>query len=375
MSLSFIELNKKNLIHNLKVFRSIAQKGTQFALAIKGNAYGHGQNEIAQIAEPYADYFLVNSVEELIGLRMVSKKPVLLLGYVNADEYQQIFKLKAIPAIFSVTALRNLNRAAQKVKRIQEIHVACDALLGREGLLFSELPRFFATARKMKHVRITGMYAHFANIEDTTNFSHAQKQVDEYEAMLTCAASYGYTNLLTHISATSGLLTYEKGVHKHSIIRLGIGMYGLWPSEALKKAGEKNGIILKPVLTWKSQVALVKQLPKGRTIGYGLTYTTKRVMRVALIPQGYADGLTRIQSNNGCVLIHGRRAPILGRVSMNMIIVGVDAISEIQEGDEVVLLGKQKNDEITAEEIAEATGTINYEITTRISSLLPRIIR
>jgi alanine racemase len=373
--LSYIELSKKNLIHNVKTLRAIAKRGTKFAFAIKGNAYGHGQNEIAKSIEPYVDYFLLNSIEELRLLRKVSKKPVLLLGPVGSSQLREAIRLGATFSVFSIPALKALSRAANKEGKKIDVHLACDAHLGREGFLLAELSQALEYAKTLTHIRIVGMYAHFANIEDTVNFSHAEKQIREYADMVALAKSLGYRNLSTHISATSGLLAYEQSRGLHSLVRLGIGLYGLWPSEALKRVWEKRGVHLKPVLSWKSHVVLVKRLPKGSTIGYGLTYTTKEVTTVALIPQGYADGLVRSQSNNGAVLIRGVRCHILGRVSMNMIVVDARKVPGVSEGDEVIIIGNQGKETITVEEIAKDTGTINYEVVTRISPLLPRVIR
>lgn len=380
-SLSRVEISKKNLIHNIKQFRNIAKKGTKFSVAIKGNAYGHGQNEVAQVLELYVDYFQVNSVEELELLRKVTKKPVLVLGYVEKSDLEKVIKLGCILSVFSSEQLKHIYAVADMCKKTQEIHLPVDAHLGREGFLLSELPEVFKQIKKCKSVRLEGIYAHFANIEDTADFSHAQKQINEYKKALNLAGEFGFKNLLTHISATSGLLVYEtclpvgtenSGIN--NIIRLGIGAYGMWPSEHLKKLYQNSIFNLKPVLSWKTKVAQIKVLPKGSTIGYGLTYKTKKETKVAIIPQGYADGVDRGLSNKGEVLIGGTRCKILGRVMMNMFVVDVSHLVKVREEDEVVILGGQGKEEITAEEIAEKIDTINYEITTRISALLPRVI-
>lgn len=397
--LSHVELSKKNLINNIKQFKNLAKKGTKFSVAIKGNAYGHGQNEVAQILEPYVDYFQVNSFEELRLLRKVSKKETLVLGYVQKSDLIRAVKLKCILTVLSIEQLKEINRIAQKSNKVQEIHLPIDAYLGREGFLLSELPKVFEEIKKCKFIKLTGIYAHFANIEDTSNFTHAKKQIKEYQKALELAEEFNFRNLQTHISATSGLLVYEtclpvgkEGKGINSIVRLGIGVYGMWPSTNLKSkylpAGRqgKNKINLKPVLSWKTKIAQIKILPKGRTIGYGLTYKTKRETKIAIIPQGYADGFDRGFSNNGAVLIAGTRCKILGRVSMNMFVVDVVShLKNIKIEEEVVILGKQgrglarppksgAGGEITAEEMAKRINTINYEITTRISSLLPRVI-
>jgi alanine racemase len=256
---------------------------------------------------------------------------------------------------------------------VQRIHIACDAHLGREGFLEADLLKVFRAARTLPFVAITGMYGHFANIEDTNNFTHAQKQIEAYARMREIARKAGYENLDTHLSATSGLLAYEKSAGINSIVRIGIGMYGLWPSEHLEFFYGKD-ILLRPVLSWKSHVAQVKALPAGSTVGYGLTYMAKKDIRIALIPQGYADGYPRTLSNKGAVLIRRELAPVIGRVSMNMFVVDVSHVPNVKEGDEVVLIGAQGSKNLPVEELARASGTINYEATTRISHLLPRVI-
>lgn len=373
LPLSYIELSQKNLIHNIKQFKNLAKKGTKFSVAIKGNAYGHGQNEVAKILEPYVDYFQVNSVEELKLLRKVSNKKALLLGYVQEKDIEETIKLGCILSIFSLKQMSTISAIAKEVDIIQEIHIPVDAYLGREGFLISELPKLFEEIKKSKYIKINGVYAHFANIEDTADFSHAQKQIEEYKKALKLAQEFGFKNLETHISATSGLLVYEKNLGIHSLIRLGIGVYGMWPSENIKTL-YKNKIELKPVLSWKTKVAQLKILPKGNTIGYGLTYKTKKTTKIAIIPQGYADGFYRGFSNKGEVLIGGTRCKILGRVSMNMFAVNVSHLLNVKVEDEVMILGRQNKEEIRAEEMALLIDTINYEITTRISSLLPRIV-
>ncbi len=381
-SLAYIELSKKNLIHNIKQFRSFVKKGTFLSVSIKGNAYGHGQNDVAKILEPYADYFQVDSFEELRLLRKVSKKKTFVLGYIQKSDLYEALKLKCLLGVFSLEQLKEINKIACKFKIKQEIHVPVDAHLGREGFLLRELPKLLNEIKKCKYVKLGGLYAHFANIEDTKDFSHAQKQINLYTKSLKLADKFCLIHLpdcreglQTHISATSGLLVYEKDKGIHPLIRLGIGVYGMWPSKYLKTIYKNMEVNLKPIITWKTKIVKVKTLPKGEFIGYGLTYQTEKKMKIAIIPQGYADGLDRGFSNNGHVLIGGTRCRILGRVHMNMIAVDVDHLRSVHNEDEVVILGKQGKEEIIAEEMANRIDTINYEITTRISSLLPRVVK
>ena len=390
--ISYIEISKKNLIHNFNELKKITKPGTEIAVVVKSNAYGHGQNEVAKILEPYADYFQVDSVAELELLRKIITKKTFVLGYVQISEIEKAIKLGCILSVFSLLQLKNIEEIAGKLKIKQEIHIPIDAYLGREGILESEWGEFFKEVKKCKNITLGGIYAHFANIEDTKNFSHAQKQINKYKDALTMARDFGFKKLRTHISATSGLLVYETCLRRqenkgeHHIVRLGIGMYGMWPREYIKDTNNEK-LKLKPVMTWKAKIAQIKTLPEGHTVGYGLTYITSQMTKIAVIPVGYADGYDRGLSNIGEVIISGTRCKVLGRIAMNMFVVNVGHLTDVKVEDEVVILGKQgkesastckgsptRGGEITAEEIAKKIDTINYEITTRVSPLLPRII-
>ncbi|MFA6585676.1 MAG: alanine racemase [Candidatus Paceibacterota bacterium] len=374
LPLSYIEISKDNLIHNVKVLKKLSGR-TKMIGVIKGNAYGHGQNEVAKILEPYVDCFQVNSISELELLRKVSKKKTFVLGYIQKEDLAEAIKLGCVLSIFSIEQMQNVSIMAKSLGKVQEIHVPIDAYLGREGFLLNELPKFFSELKKCKNVRLTGMYAHFANIEDTNNFTHAKKQIKKYNEAIKLAKKFGFNKLQTHISATSGLLVYEsKNIkNKNTFVRLGIGLYGLWPSEHIKYL-YKSKFILKPVLSLKTKITQVKILPAGHTVGYGLTYMTYEPTKIAVIPLGYADGFDRDFSNNGEVLIGGTRCKILGRIAMNMFVVDVNHLTDVKIEDEVVIIGSQEGECITAEEIAKKIDTINYEVVTRLSSLLPRVI-
>jgi alanine racemase len=373
-NLSYIEINKKNLIHNVKQFKSLLKKGTLFSAVIKSNAYGHGDVEVVQILNNYVDYFQVNSIEELARIKKYAKKEILVLGYVGSNNIEQAIKLGCILSVFDSKHLVLINKIAKKLNKKQKVHIAVDSHLGREGIMQKDVEIFVKELLKLKNILVDGIYSHFANIEDTTNFAYAQKQIDAYENTLSIFKKYGFTKIKTHISATSGIMVYEKDKGRNNIVRAGIGIYGMWPSDYLEKK-LKNKITLKPVLTWKTHVAQVKVLPAGHSVGYGLTYFTPKETKIAVIPQGYADGIDRALSNKGEVLIKGKRCRILGRVAMNMFVVNITHVKDVKEEDEVVILGTQNNEKITPEELADKIDTINYEITTRISGFLPRIVK
>ena len=373
LPLSYIEISKENLIHNIKQFRSLLKSNTKIAAVIKANAYGHSDIEITKIANPYVDYFQVDDIEELERIKKVTKKQILIFGYLNEDGITKAIKLKAIISAFDLIHLLKINHIAGALRTKAKVHIAIDSYLGREGIMPNQIENFIFEIKKMKNIELDGVYSHFANIEDTMNFTHAGNQIDMYHKCIEIFKKNDFSKINTHISATSGILVYEKGNSLHNIVRLGIGLYGMWPSEHLKFLN-KNKIILKPILRWITHVAQIKILPANHPIGYGLTYITKKTTKIAVIPEGYSDGLPRSLSNNGEVLIKGKRAKILGRIAMNMMVVDISCIKDVLPEDEVVILGKQGKNEITAEQIAKESGTINYEVTTRVNALLPRVI-
>lgn len=377
--LSYIEISKENLVHNFKMAKSLVRPEVEIVAVIKANAYGHGQNVVAKILEKEADYFQVDDTEELKLLRQVSRKPTFVFGYVAKEEVTEVVKLKGIMGVYDINQILLINSAAKKIKKKAIVHIKIDAALGRQGVLLKDLQKFINTLNRCENIIVKGAYTHFANIEDTTSFSHAQKQLNLFDQALKILEKNGYKNLETHISASSGAMVYEKKGGKSSLIRPGIMLYGMWPSEELRRrldppAGGES-FKLKPVLRWITHVAQVKTLPKNHSIGYGLTYITKKPTKVAIIPQGYSDGYDRGLSSKGEVLIKGQRCQVLGRVAMNMFVVDVTHLRNIKSEEEAVLLGRQGKEEITAEELAKHLGTINYEITTRITPLLKRIVK
>lgn len=366
--LSYIELSRANAQHNVDQFRRLLHPSTSIACVVKGNAYGHGMPEMIDILEPVADYFQVDDLLELRELRRYSWKPTLVLGYVARHELDEALSLGCELAIYDTERLPILSELAGKMGRTAHLHLKVDAFLGRQGVLPSDVESFLSEFKRYPHLELAGIYAHFANIEDTRDFSHAQMQIDTFHEVRAKVAS----DVKTHISSTSGALVYERDKAQNQIVRLGIGTYGLWPSEYMRL--DNRAMELRPVMRWVTHVALAKMLPADFPVGYGLTYRTTRETRVAVIPQGYADGYVRAFSNRGKVLIRGQECPVMGRIAMNMFTVDVSHIEGLQAEEEVVMLGAQGGKRLSAEALGEMIGTINYEITTQITPLLPRVV-
>jgi alanine racemase len=371
VSIAHVEISRENLLHNLKQLRSLQPKAKVGAV-IKGNAYGHGQNQVAQVLESEVDLFLLDDLDELRYLRQVSNKPVMLLGYVPSEDLEEAVMLEATLAFYDPQRLPTLQQASKTLNRPAKVHLKIDAMLGRQGVVPRDLPAVIQELQRHPKVQVEGVYAHFGNIEDTTDLSHAQAQVEMFEEAVDILCQAGYRDLSRHMSSTSGMMVHERQAKKNDIVRLGIGLYGLYPSEALGRSFQD--LELRPVMRWVTKLAQIKMLPVGHPVGYGLTYFTSRETRIGIVPQGYADGFDRGLSSAGDVLVRGKRCPVIGRVAMNMFAIDLNGVPDAEPEDEVLLLGDQAGQRITAEEVARRIGTINYEIVTRVSPLLPRVV-
>ena len=367
MSLSVVQLDRVALNHNVRALRTLVPPGAALIAVVKGNAYGHGLKEAIEVLEPDVDGFQVDDIEELRLLRAVTKKRTLVLGYVSKAEVAEAVRLGCEMAVYDVERLPLIAAAGRELGVHGKVHLKIDALLGRQGVSPKDVSTVANVLKTTPEVELVAAYAHFANIEDTTDLGHAHKQLEVFDASWQELRDRGWPNLGRHLSATSGLMTVEKG---NDLVRLGIGLYGMYPSESLERRHAELG--LKPVMRWVSHLAQVRRLPARHPVGYGLTFITPRDMAVGIVPQGYADGYDRGLSNSGDVLVRGVRCAVLGRVAMNMFAIDLSEVPEAQAEDEVVLLGSQGDERISAEQIAAKLGTINYEITTRISPLLPR---
>ena len=235
--------------------------------------------------------------------------------------------------------------------------------------------QFLKLIKASSNIELIGAATHYANIEDTTNHSYAEYQLETYKRMIATIEKAGFKLKIKHTASSAASLLFSK-TH-YDMIRFGISLYGLWPSKetylSYRLAGGKNNL-LKPALTWKTRVTQIKKVPRGSFIGYGCTYRTTADSKIAILPIGYFDGYDRNISNLGYVLIKGQRAPVRGRVCMDIIMVDVTNIAGVKLEDEVVLLGRQGDEVITAEQMAGWAQTINYEIISRINPLLPRIV-
>lgn len=371
MSIATISVSREALRSNMVALRGAAPPGVSVAAVVKGNAYGCGLDEAVNSIEDQADCFQVDDVEELERLRRLTRKRALVFGYVERDRLADAIQLGCEPAIFDSGHADEVGSAARKSGTEVTVHLKVDALLGRLGTLPAELHALVEALVRWPELKPASAYAHFGNIEDTTDLSHAQEQAHAFDVAWK-QLRQTFPALGRHMSATSGLMADMCTPAPDDLVRLGIGLYGLYPSAALAKT--KGNLVLRPVLAWKTLLAQVKTLPARHPVGYGLTYITSRPMRVGIVPQGYSDGYDRGLSNVGEVLVGSRRCPVLGRIAMNMFAVDLSEVPEAKREDEVVLLGTQGPETISPEELAAKLGTINYEVIARISPQIHREI-
>jgi alanine racemase len=366
---TWIEISESALKHNIRAFREHLDKNVFIMAVVKANAYGHGLVEAAKIFNTSgAACFGVDNIEEGIALRKSGiKKPILILGYTRLNQLRECVKYNLSFVVYNLETIRALK--ALKLGRGQQaqVHLKIETGTGRQGVAGVELEKLVKEIKRTPGVVIQGVYTHFANIEDTTDHGYADKQLRKFQAALALLKKYNIDPQWKHTACSAAAILFPE-TH-FNLVRLGISGYGLWPSkETLAVARQHKRLLeLQPALTWKTVVAQVKEIKRGEPISYGLTERVSRNSKIAVLPVGYCDGYDRGLSGSAYVLIHGRRAKIMGRVCMNMMMADVTDIPRVKVEDEVVLLGRQQKEIITAEELANRLGTINYEIIARLN--------
>ncbi len=382
-----VEVSVAALRRNAGVFRGLAG-GARLMGVVKSNAYGHGLELTVRALQGRVDWFGVNSIAEFAALRAIdARTPALVMGQngLEIDEAEELRRrFPEAPPTLVLSSLDCLERLAGRAPELP-FHVKVDTGLSRLGAAGKEWQACLAFLSERPALRWSGLMTHFANVEDVSDQSYALLQLQRFKEARTQAELHSRGRVLLHHAAASAaaLILPESRL---DMLRVGISLYGLWPSaqtrlsaHALYGAGHTSGSAglppeLRPALRWLTRIAHVHDVAAGAAVGYGCTERVERDTRVAVLPVGYYEGYDRGLSNRGAyVLIHDRRARVLGRVSMNMIIVDVSLIPDAAPGDEVVLIGRQGAEEASADFLAGLTGSINYEVVTRIHGLIPRV--
>jgi alanine racemase len=375
--MTWVEIDARALRGNIKRFRELVGSEILLAAVVKANAYGHGLEAVSTLAlEAGADWLAVESPAEGELLRKLGLRcPILLLGNVQLSDLADVVRANLRITAFNQETLEALAVEAARLKRDVRVHLKVETGMSRRGMLLEHIPEALGLLQRAEHVHLEGICSHLATADEPTDPSYARGQVESFRNAVVEVEGRGIRVPLKHLLNSAGTLLLKEA--HHDLVRVGISMYGLWPSEQTRRAclEETIGIgSLAPVLAWKTRVVQVKEIPTGTFIGYGRTFRTTRPTRLAALPVGYSDGYDRKLSNKGSVLIREERASVLGRVSMNVTMVDITDIPGVCLEEEVILLGRQGEQEISADELAGLLETINYEVVTRINWSIPRVI-
>ena len=350
---SWVEIDHAALKYNLKVVRKLAGRADLMAV-VKANGYGHGLNEIAETLSKGVEIFAVASLSEALQLRETERtKPILLLSAALPSEYGEIARHGFIPTISSLEEATLFAKAAAgllKKKTLPQINFTLDTGMGRLGAHPAEAYEILQAILKLP-LALHGISTHLPSADSDTVFTKAQ--LKRFEALVKKLHQIA-PGVPVHVLNSAATILHPSSAR--DIVRIGLLLYGVSPIPKMRK-------LVKPVLSWKAAVTLVRQIPKGQGVSYGSSYIAPRSLTVAILPAGYADGYPRqLSGRGGAVLLNGRRCPVLGRVTMDQIIVDISKAGDVKVGDEAVLVGKQSGKEITATEVAVQANTIPWHL-------------
>jgi len=362
------EVDLGALEFNYRQIQKRIPEGVKLLAVVKADAYGHGAIPVSLKLEKLGvEYLGVAIPEEGVELRRGGvKAPILVLGGIFGREVDQIFRFRLTPVIFRKDSLKLLSQEAERRRRKVKVHLKVDTGMGRLGVPLSAWPDFLKEVKRFPKIEIEGILSHFSMLDAEKDLT--QNQWGAFQRAVTIAQEMGISCQYLHM-ASSATLTAFPG-YSAKLVRPGIMLYGSYPSPKFQSL-----IPLKPVMTLKTRIHFLKSVPPGTRISYGGTFKTKRESLIATLPIGYADGYSHHLSNHGEVLIHGKRAPVVGKVCMDFIMVDVTDIPRVSVGDEVILMGRQGREQITAEEIAEKINSISYEVLCLIGKRVPRVYK
>jgi alanine racemase len=362
------EVDLGALEFNYRQIKKRIPEDVKLLAVVKANAYGHGAIPVSLRLEKLGvDYLGVAIPEEGVELRKGRvKTPILVLGGIFGEEVDQIFRFRLTPVIFGKESLKILSREAERRRRKVKVHLKVDTGMGRLGVPLNLWPDFLREVGRFPRIEAAGILSHFSMTDEEKGFTRSQWKA--FQGAVTLAQKLGISSPVLHM-ASSATLTAFPG-YSAKLVRPGIMLYGSYPSPTFRSL-----IPLRPVMTLKTRIHFLKSVPPGTRISYGGTFKTRRESLIATLPIGYADGYSRHLSNLGEVLIHGKRAPVVGKVCMDFIMVDVTDIPRVSAGDEVILMGRQGKEQITPEEIAGKINSISYEVLCSIGKRVPRVYK
>ena len=361
---TYVQIDLDAIRDNLRAVRE--KTGALVMAVVKADAYGHGAVQVARHLEPDCAFFGVSSVAEAMELRQAGlSKPILILGHTPVEGFPQAVAMDIRIAMFKLSDAQALSAEAVRQGKTAHIHLAVDTGMSRIGFeATAESAKICAEIASLPGLHVEGLFSHFATA-DCADLSRSRAQAERFDAFYALLRAEGVQIPIRHLNNSAGLMNFTT---QYEMVRSGIVTYGLYPSSEV----DPGLLPLKPALSWYSRISHIKELPAGRQISYGGTYETTGPTKVATVTVGYADGYYRSLSGRFYVLIRGKRAPILGRVCMDQMMVDVTDIPDVQLSDRVTLMGTDGEETITAEQIAEAAGSFNYEFICSIGRRVPR---
>jgi alanine racemase len=370
---TWVEIDRAALLANVFTCRQIIGPSCRLLALVKGNAYGHGLRETAQVLiGAGVDLLGVEAVGEALALRADGITcPILIVGPLPLANVPLLCAHQLTPLLASPEQVQTIGVFTRQAGCMLDVHLKFDTGMHRQGIMREELPALLDLLAKYPGLRVAGVATHLAHADEAEQPERTRSQMERFCEVIARLGAAGIRAPVRHAANSAAALLWPE-THL-DMVRIGIALYGFWPAQAVQHA-RAGRLILRPVMTWKTRVASVKTVQCGCGVGYNGSYVTTRDSRIAVLPIGYYDGYSRSLSNRGQVLLHGQRAPVCGRVSMNLITVDVTGIPDVQPGDEVVLIGQQGTATVSAEEMAAWLGTIHYEVTTRINPLIPRVV-
>lgn len=367
---TWIEIDKSAIAHNMKQFKALVDKKTKILAVVKSNAYGHGLVDFSfEVVKAGADWLGVDSIVEALALRKQGiQTPIVVLGYTLPERIDEAVNQHISLTLSSFEQIPHFVKKGSKTPLA--FHIKVDTGMHRQGFLLSEQKKLFSLLKKYRNViKVEGLFTHFASAKNPAFPHYTKSQIAEFDLWRNAFSAAGYTPIV-HASATAGAFLFPEA--HFDMVRVGIGLYGLWPAHEVEVVYGKR-FPLRPVLSWRTLVSEVKSVPKGARIGYDGTEMLARNSRIAVCPVGYWHGYPRALSSVGTVLVKGKRARVIGRVSMDMITIDVTDIPGVVSGDEVTLIGRQGKEEVGAKEESAAMDGSYYELVTRINPSVRRL--
>jgi len=378
---SYIEISKSAYKKNIEFLRSDVGPKTEISVVVKGNAYGHGIENIVPIAEENGiRHFSTFSADEAYRVHLASsyESQVMIMGMLHDNDLEEIIRLGISFYVFEFERLEAAIDVARRIGINAKIHIEVETGFHRTGFEWEDREWLVKILKdNLEFLDLRGFCTHYAGAESINNYVRVRKQIKEFKKFKRWVISQGITFEKYHSACSAATLLYPET--KMDLVRIGIASYGFWPTQEsymyrFQSLPENNKNPLKRLISWKSSIMNTKAVKMGEFIGYGSSYMSPRDMTIALVPIGYGHGYSRLLSNQGKVLIGGRVVSVVGIVTMNSIAVDITDLEGIQKGDEVVIIGKQGENEITIASFGESTQQVNYELLTRLPLDIPRIV-